>query len=214
MLFSAGFRDPSVSLNVSVAFVVLLGMLSLLGLQGDKSRSGSREVKNLDRGFAPCFEVCREIRGESTTTMTAVNVLVTFSRLLPQRYFFNIARLPTEKNVDDGVRSAIESELERLAGTDDEDDSVWWRKNVPMTTNLGWAGWGLTPSGEPDNLNDLASAISGVGDFEKQHRIHLYWRLLRRALLAEITPMGIMCIICLVAVNACVLVLPVYRQLR
>lgn len=214
MLFSAGFRDPSVSLNVSVAFVVLLGMLSLLGLQGDKSRSGSREIKNLDRGFASRFEASYNSRGKLETNATAVDILVEFSRFLPQRYFFNVARLPTEKNIGDNVRNAIEDELKRLAGTDDDDDSVWWRKNIPMMTNFGWAGWTLTPSSDPGDLYDLAAAITNHAGFESKYRIPLFWTLLQRALLAELVPMAAMCFACLFVVNVCVLVLPAYRQLR
>ena len=214
MLFSAVFRDPSVSLNASVAFVVLLGMLSLLGLQGDKSRSGSREVKSLDRGFAPLFESRRDRNGETESKATAVDVLVSFSRILPQRYFFNIARLPAEKDISDKARETIESELERIAGTNGNDDSVWWRKNVPIMTNLGWASWDLMPPGDPNNMDDLAAEILSHNGFDDRHGIPYYWSLIRRAIMAELLPLVFMCIACLFSVNVCVLTIPTYRQLR
>lgn len=211
MFFSAVFRDPSVALNVSVAFVVLLGMLSLVGLQGDKSRSGARDVRSLDRAFAPQFELSRCVHASSGSG--AVDVLVAFSRILPQRYFFNIARLTAEKNIDKDARLAIEHELDSLCGPDEE-DFVWWRKDAPMTTNIGWDSWNLDSHGDPDDLFALAGAISSTPGFEAQHRIGLYWRFLIRAVVAETVPMIAMCLFCLLSVNALVLALPVYRQLR
>ena len=71
-----------------------------------------------------------------------MDVLVAFSRILPQRYFFNIARLTAEKNIDKEARLAIERELDCLCEPDDE-DNAWWRKDAPMTTNVGWEAWDL-----------------------------------------------------------------------
>ena len=111
MLFSAVFKDPAVSLNGTVGFVVLLGMLSLLGLQGDKSRSD--KAPNLSREFLPRIEARHLKPGMGKAKEPALRFLVDVSRYLPQRYFFNIARMPMQKNVDDFVYESLKTGLEQ-----------------------------------------------------------------------------------------------------
>ncbi len=106
-MFSAMFKSPSVSLNLSVGFVVILGTLSLCGLRGTGSQSGDDSVTcaffpEIER-YASEQDAREKDAGEMDESgkihlkklgpNSNVRWLVTASRFLPQRYFFNLGRL-------------------------------------------------------------------------------------------------------------------------
>ena len=212
MFLSVTFRDPSVSLNASVAFVVLLGMLSLLGLQGDKSRCSPKDNKSLDRCFASWYESARA--NETASGSAATDFLVDVSRVLPQRYFFNIARMPMEKHVDKIIVENIRKELDELAAEDVGEDEGWWRKDDGTLNNHGRTVWGLEATDTPDDLEQLATAISSDEAFSEKHGIGLWFPTFAKAIALETLPLVVMCFFCLLFVNAGVLWLSAYRQLR
>jgi hypothetical protein len=218
MLLSVLFPDPSVSLNASVAFVVLLGMISLLGLQGDKSRNSGKENRSLDLCFASRFEFERADNHSSGSK--AMDSLVALSRILPQRYFFNVARMPIEKHIDKSVSEAIRNELCMMASIPTDETEVWWEKDEPSYTNNGRGAWGLDASAEPGNLIALAAEISEFRDnntgmtFSEKYRIALWRRLFLKSIFHEMVPLIWMCLFCLFIVNVGVLTFPAYRQLR
>lgn len=212
MFLSVAFRDPSVSLNASVAFVVLLGMLSLLGLQGDKSRCSPKDNKSLDRCFASWYESVRS--DETASGSDATDFLVGVSRILPQRYFFNIARMPMEKHVDKIIVENIRKELDERAAENVDENEGWWRKAEGTLNNHGRAAWGLDDTDTPEDLKQLATAILADATFFGKHGIGLWFPTFAKAIALETIPLVAMCFFCLLFVNAGVLWLPAYRQLR
>ena len=205
--------DPAISLNASVAFVVLLGMISLLGLQGDKGRSG-KPPPSLTSEFANRFE-SRHF-SNCKTENRAVRALIWGSRFLPQRYFFNMARMPLEKNNDESMIQSICKGLD-LSGNS---ESAWWNCTEQLTSpSANWAlkRWGIpasTGDPPPDASAYLAAHIKSDPDFERRNQIKRYWKTFWKAQWLELVPLGWMCLICLLAVNVGVLTLPQYRRLR
>ena len=94
LLFSATFRDPAVSLNVSVGFVVVTGMLSYVGLKGAGTEA-ERETNFLSERMAPVAlaETRLPGTGAELPAGSALRVLTDLSTVLPQRYFYNIGTL-------------------------------------------------------------------------------------------------------------------------
>lgn len=89
LLCSTVFRDPVVSLNISVGFVVIIGMISHVSLndaEGD-------ERKAVDRAFA--LSLVQELNPEagSPKLKNLLDVLTGVSRFLPQRYFYNMGTM-------------------------------------------------------------------------------------------------------------------------
>ena len=110
LFFGSVFREPATSLNIAVGFVVLLGMVSLCGLQGD----GEEKVDPL---FAPIhgWATVRhyyENREQFASNAVPAEVI---SYFLPQRYFFNIGRMSfnkdwsEEEEVQDSLRKRFVS---------------------------------------------------------------------------------------------------------
>ncbi len=96
LLFSASFKDTAASLNASVGFVVILGIISFVGLRGTVH---GRELSDLKRRFSPrIFEIERPF-GEARCESRGVDVLVFCSRFLPQRYFYNIGTIPFRRSI-------------------------------------------------------------------------------------------------------------------
>lgn len=103
ILFSALFKEPITSLNVSVAFIVILSILSYTTLH-DPNRTDRyyNAPGETPRCFMPLYLTLHQ---EKTSVNVAprsdldlgkrrdADFLETISYALPQRYFFNIARL-------------------------------------------------------------------------------------------------------------------------
>ena len=103
LFFGAFFKDPATSLNMAVGFVVLLGMVSLCGLRGDRK-------EKVDALFAPLHEGAT-VRATMNREDFASNAIpaAAISYVLPQRYFFNIGRTTFNKDWSDdpGVQNAL-----------------------------------------------------------------------------------------------------------
>lgn len=210
--------DPAVSLNASVAFVVLLGMVSLLGLQGDVGRTGSTP-QDLKREFANRFE--SKYISTTGNTNKPVQVLIGFSKILPQRYFFNIARMPLEKYNDEDMIESICNDLDKRYNS----ETNWWRgkDEFPLSSDCGLTRWEI-PLPPLENGNDkrdsayivnyIANYIKRDADFFRRYRIEIYWETFCKAQLLELAPLVWMCLCCLLVVNIGVLFLPSYRRLR
>lgn len=205
--------DPEISLNASVAFVVLLGMISLLGLQGDEGRSGNRPP-SLKREFANRLE-SRHF-SDFKTENRSVRTLICVSRFLPQRYFFNMARMPLEKGNDESMIQSIRDDLDRSSNL----ETAWWNCTDSLTTSSAkWAldKWGIpasTSNPPPDAGSYLAEQIKKDRNFESRNQIQRYWKTFWKAQRLELARLVWMCLICLFIVNVGVLTLPPYRRLR
>lgn len=99
LLVSSLFRNPQVSLSVSVCLIVACSVLSQTSIRG--------EIGSNARDFAPTSLVLRQrlqcarhdvkfcrYRSENLTAWRDGGLVELSSWLLPQRFFFNIARLP------------------------------------------------------------------------------------------------------------------------
>lgn len=111
LLFSATFRDPAVSLNVSVGFVVVTGMLSYVGLKGAGTEA-ERETNFLCERMAPVALAATRPPGAATELRAgsgaALRALASVASVLPQRYFYNLGTLTFERTLPvyevDGAR--------------------------------------------------------------------------------------------------------------
>lgn len=125
--FSAWIREPTGSLNVSVGFVVTVGMLTLCGLRGINQRSSSAD--KVDSAFLPGIEQEALVAaGKSVEPKTCVRHISRLARLLPQRYFFNIGRLTFDrklKNAELGILAKV------VGGKENDGRVVEWLKTDP-----------------------------------------------------------------------------------
>lgn len=94
LLFSAAFKDTAVSLNISVGFVVLLGILSYCGLKDQKLQDGNLKYCTV-AGFAP--EVARTNVMAVTESTLNERRMVMVAAKMPMKYCFNIGRMPFTK---------------------------------------------------------------------------------------------------------------------
>ena len=99
MLISSLFRNPQASLSASVCLIVacsVLSQTSIRGLQGTNARDFA-PVSLVVRQRMQCarhhVEFCR-YKSENLTAWKNGGVVELSSWLLPQRFFFNIARIP------------------------------------------------------------------------------------------------------------------------
>lgn len=95
VLFSTLFRDPVVSLNVSVGFVVVIGMLSYVSL---KDGQAEEEARYLDREFN--LSIIRDCNGamKGSRPSNLLSALSLLSQVLPQRYFYNMGTVTFPRN--------------------------------------------------------------------------------------------------------------------
>ena len=97
MLFSSSFKDPIVSLNISVGFVVVIGMLSYVGLSGSAQ---GKELKDLKSDFAHTILIqSRCKKSDVHNRGSGLSWMCTLSRMLPQRYFYNIGTLTFKRYI-------------------------------------------------------------------------------------------------------------------
>lgn len=198
LLFSALVDDSVVSLNVSVGFVVLLGMLSLCGLRGP---SGS--TAQLDRDFLPAVErtaleaVAPLPPGHSDGRLEYALML---SRVLPQRYFFNLGRMLSDHRIDRRALGRIARASLAARGVPPERTPPWMRTGLgdvycpnPIngTSLKSWVG-----AERPDDDDRPASeflracvrADPGVVD-RQNWGLGIWAAMLGSAVLAELLPL-------------------------
>lgn len=144
VLFSTLFRDPVVSLNVSVGFVVVIGMLSYVSL---KDGQGGEEEKFLDREFN--LSIIRDCNGamKGCRPSNLLSALSLLSQVLPQRYFYNMGSLTFPRNscrleAGSGFKYATGLVVEKYFSTN---DTPFWlecvlddREPSIASDNSGW----------------------------------------------------------------------------
>ncbi len=111
ILFSAAFKDSAVSLNVSVGFVVLLGILSYCGLKDPKMKNGN-STYCMEVGFAP--EVARTDMKNATESTLNERRMVRIASKLPMKYCFNIGRVPFTGGLGIGVKGCLSDRMRPL----------------------------------------------------------------------------------------------------
>ena len=243
LLFGALFRDPATSLNIAVGFIVLLGMVSLCGLQGD----GTEKVDAL---FAPLRE-WRTVYATMSREHFASNATpaAVISCALPQRYFFNIGRVTFNKDWsdEDKVQKALRGKLIGEITDSEKEHSSSMVSNALMRYKARWTQTNDKANFDvSDGLNALNKWISGWGcgfpskeekeryftdgnepkpcevvSFLKRHPEHrigwkvaLHQRLLLATIGLEALPLLLLNVLCLFGTLLAVWNKPCYRQLR
>ena len=241
ILFGAVFREPAISLNMAVGFVVLLGMVSLCGLKGD----GKEKVDAL---FAPLRDGTT-VRATMNREHFASNAVpaAAISYVLPQRYFFNIGAITFNRDWSD-ERAVQEALRGRFAvGADSANPRTGHSKrgasesvtrfNAQWTTTMDGAnfstsagigkwinGWGvdLPPDSETDQFADWGEPTPHeMVRFLKRHPEHrrgwnvaLHRKLLLSSIGMELLPLLLIDFLCLVGTLLAVWKKPCYQQLR
>jgi len=109
IMFSTIFKDPLVSLNISVGFVVIIGIISFKGLD---SGNDNEETELINSSFGiTAMELTRPASANYNRSAPSAGLksLVAASRFLPQRYFYNIGTITFKRSIakwnnDDGTK--------------------------------------------------------------------------------------------------------------
>ena len=235
LFFGSFFKEPATSLNMSVGFVVLLGMVSLCGLRGD----GTERVDAL---FAPLRErsvVRSSAKSRENFASNAIPAEV-ISYALPQRYFFNIGRITFNKDWSDDLadQKALRSEFS-LSTNDVSLCTVpsprffrlqphWLKtKDGALFSNTNqiqpWINdWGMLPDCEKakfDNWSEpkpceMIRFLRNHPEHRKGWRVSLHRKILFATIGLEMIPLLLLNLVCLGSTLLSVWKKPCYRQLR
>lgn len=225
-LFSVLIKEPSISLNVSVGFVVVLGMLSMCGLKGIRPVS---KADNVDNAYLPKVEqIALEKRTpDKVYPESRVSYMVKLSEYLPQRYFFNMGRLTFNRNRVYGETGLI---ADALCG-DAEVRPPWLRTGAshvyqepPSLCNVEglrrWIGSAADELSKFDKFDDQKGLAFLIEYIRSHPEVADEWgtgswhRLLRRAICQEAVPLFVIFIVCMVISCSAVHVMEVYYDLR
>lgn len=244
LLFSAFFKEPAISLNIAVGFVVLLGMMSYCGLRGD----GSEKIGPL---FAPIRDgdIVRENTDEQPKRARFASAI---SYVLPQRYFFNIGQLTfsnewsDNETVQDKLRDRVRVAIARRQTTmstpvpnaDSEPplvfNAIWTTKKdrANFDSTRGTAKWikdwgydtpvSIPPVEERSLFTDYSQPTTAeMIDFLRRHRNHRKgWMvsanrdILRRTIFCELIPLVFIDFMCLLGTLVAVWRKRCYQELR
>lgn len=233
LLFGSAFKDPATSLNMSVGFVVLLGMISFCGLRG----SGDEEKVGVL--FAPI----RDFEPVYTNMMNRVDFpsnavpAATLSYILPQRYFFNIGQITFDKDwsrepkVQSILRERLKIRQPSSTGTFSSNlifKARW--TNVMNGANFSdqcgiipWINnWNKMPDFEMAKFRNWSEPKAfEMVQFLRRHREHrvgwnvgLHRKTLRLMILLELAPLLLIDILCLAGTLFAVWRKPCFQDLR